>query len=108
MQHRQLTQGDWSAIARSARFRAFLTRRRRFIVPVGIFCLAYYLALPLLVGFQPALMSRPVWGSMTLALAFAFSQFVMTFVATAFFLLHAHWLDAEEERIVRAVDEDVA
>lgn len=108
MQHRQLTEGDWSAIARSPRFRAFLSRRRRFIVPVGIFCLAYYLALPLLVGLQPALMSRPVWGPMTLALAFALSQFVMTFVATAFFLVHAHRLDVEEEHIVQAVDKDLA
>lgn len=75
---------------------------------MGVFCLAYYLALPVLVGFAPALMSRPLWGSMTVALAFALSQFVMTFVATAFFLLHAHALDAEEDNIARAVGEDLA
>lgn len=107
MQHRRLTGADWSAVARDPRFRAFLARRRRFIIPVGIFCFAYYLALPVLVGFAPALMSRPVWGSMTLALAFALSQFVMTFVAMAVFLLHAHALDAVEERIVLAVDKDL-
>ncbi len=106
MHHRQLTPDDWSAVARSPRFRAFLARRRHFIVPIGIFCFAYYLALPVLVGFAPALMSRPVWGSMTLALAFALSQFAMTFVATAFFLLHAHALDTEAEQIVNAVGED--
>lgn len=106
MEHHQLTPGDWTAVARDPQFRAFLARRRRFVVPVGAFCLAYYLALPVLVGFQPALMSRPVWGPMTLAFAFALSQFAMTFVATALFLLHAHALDAAEEQIVQSVGKD--
>lgn len=107
MQHRALTPDDWSAIARGARFRTFLARRRRFVIPIGLVCLAYYLALPVLVGFAPAAMSRPVWGSMTAAMAFALSQFAMTFIATAIFLLHAHALDADEARIVQSIDEDL-
>ena len=55
----------------SPSFARSLRARRRFVVPATIFFIAFYLALPLSVGFAPQLMSRAVIGPLTLAYCFA-------------------------------------
>jgi len=68
---------EWTHIANSAQFQHLLAVKRSFVVPVFVFFLAYYLLLPVLVGYAPRLMSTRVVGTVTVAYLFALSQFVV-------------------------------
>ena len=79
------TAAPWDAIAASSGFKELLKAKARFIVPMTIFFVVYYFALPVLVGFFPDLMKRKVWGQANAAYLFALSQF---FVAWAIAFLY--------------------
>ena len=100
-QHRHITQEEWDALAEEPEFRALQNARRRFVIPATLFFLVYYFALPVSVGFAPAFMSRPVWGPLTLAYCFAFSQFIMAWVLLAVYLFRARSFDLAAARIRR-------
>jgi uncharacterized membrane protein (DUF485 family) len=53
---------DWTRIANDPAFHELKLARRRFTLPATIFFLCYYLALPVLVGFFPEMMKKPVLG----------------------------------------------
>ena len=73
---------DWDVVARNPEFRALLAAKARFIIPATLFFVAYYFALPVLVGYAPQFMSTPVIGPVNLAYLFALSQFfVAWFIA---------------------------
>lgn len=74
---------DWTRIAKDPDFLELKRARRRFTVPATIFFLCYYLALPILVGFFPAMMKTPVLGKVNVAYLFALSQFLMTWILCA-------------------------
>ena len=65
-----------------------MAAKARFIVPATVFFIVYYFALPLLVGYAPALMKQPVIGPVNIAYLFALSQFVVAW-AIAFLYLRA-------------------
>jgi len=71
---------EWDAIAADPDFKALLVAKAAFVVPATIFFLVYYFALPVLVGWFPEFMSKPVLGSVNLAYLFALSQFFMAWV----------------------------
>lgn len=98
-----LTPADWESIAHEDDFRGLISRRRRFIVPATIFFLLYFFALPVLVAFAPAFMSRPAFGFLTYAYVFALSQFVMTWTIMILYLMQARKSDLVEAHIVRRV-----
>ena len=63
-------------------------RHQRFIWPVTIFFLVYYLALPILAGAASDLMGTKVFGQFTFGYLFALSQFLMAFVVA---WVYARW-----------------
>ena len=63
-------------------------RHRRFVWPVTIFFLVYYLALPILAGAAPDLMGTRLLGQFTVGYLFALSQFLMAFVVA---WVYARW-----------------
>lgn len=99
MQHRQITPAQWDALADEPDFRALVTKRRRFVVPATVFFVAFYLALPVSVGFAPQAMSRPVLGPLTAAYCFALAQFAMAWILLALYLLRARSFDLQAARI---------
>src|ERR1700709_2541618 len=62
----------WGAIAADADFKNLLVVKALFIMPVSVFFLSYYIALPVLVGWYPDLMKTKI-GSVNLAYLFALS-----------------------------------
>jgi uncharacterized membrane protein (DUF485 family) len=84
---------DWAAIERMPEFRALLRAKRAFLVPACLFFVAYYFALPALVGYWPDMMSRPVAGRINLAYLFALSQFVMAWALMAAYIRRARAFD---------------
>jgi len=84
---------DWAAIAADHDYKALLRAKARFIVPGTIFFLVYYMTLPVLVGFFPALMKTQVLGKVNLAYLFALSQFIMTGVMCLLYVRQARKWD---------------
>ena len=83
---RRPDEADWNRIARSAQFQHLLAIKKMFIVPAFLFFLAYYLLLPILLGYAPRLMSTRVAGTVTLAYFFALSQFVVGWIIAWLYL----------------------
>jgi len=94
---------DWPAIERTAEFRALVRAKRAFIVPATLFFIAYYFALPALVGYWPSLMSTPVAGHVNLAYLFALSQFVMAWTLMAVYVRRARRYDRMVESLLQRV-----
>jgi uncharacterized membrane protein (DUF485 family) len=81
----------WEAIAASPEFTSLLRRKAAFIVPTCVFFIAYYFALPVLVGFFPDLMKTRI-GGINLAYGFALSQFFMVWgIAALYVRVAAKW-----------------
>jgi uncharacterized membrane protein (DUF485 family) len=83
---RRLNEAEWNRVANSAEFRHLLAVKRTFIIPAFVFFLAYYLLLPVLVGYAPRLMSASVVGTVTVAYLFALSQFVVGWTIACLYL----------------------
>jgi uncharacterized membrane protein (DUF485 family) len=99
VEHHHLTPGDWTKVANEPQFRSLIRDKRAFIIPATIFFLAYYLALPVLVGFAPAMMERAVWGPVTIANIYALSQFAMAWILLALYLWRARGYDVTEKTV---------
>ena len=63
-------------------------RHQRFVWPMTIFFLVYYLSLPILAGAAPDLMGTKVFGQFTFGYLFALSEFLMAFVVA---WVYARW-----------------
>ena len=94
---------DWAAIERTPEFRALVRAKRGFIIPATIFFIAYYFALPALVGYWPDLMSTRVAGRINLAYLFALSQFVMAWALMAAYVRRARRYDRMVETLLQRV-----
>lgn len=95
---------DWSALAAREDFHRLLAAKKRFIIPATLFFLLYYMALPVLVGFWPEVMKKPVWGEVNLAYAFALSQFLMTFVMAGIYVAQARKWDRMEHALLESIN----
>jgi uncharacterized membrane protein (DUF485 family) len=73
----ETTKTEWDRIAASREFQDLMATKRIFIIPAFLFFLAYYFALPILVGYAPTFMATKVIGNVNLAYLFALSQFFM-------------------------------
>jgi uncharacterized membrane protein (DUF485 family) len=63
-------------------------RHQRFVWPITIFFLVYYLSLPILAGVAPDAMGTKLFGEFTVGYVFALSQFLMVFVVA---WVYARW-----------------
>jgi uncharacterized membrane protein (DUF485 family) len=92
----------WDRLAATAEFKALLKAKMRFVVPATVFFIAYYFALPLLVGYAPELMARKVLGVVNVAYLFALSQFFMAWLLAWAYVRAARRFDS----MARAVIDD--
>jgi uncharacterized membrane protein (DUF485 family) len=98
-QNRPISAEQWHVLGNEPEFRTLLRSRRRFVVPATLFFIAYFLALPISVGFAPEAMSRPVLGPLTAAYVFALSQFAVAWILLALYLWQARSFDLQAARI---------
>ena len=70
-------------------FRAFRSRLRRFIFPMTVLFLGWYLAYVLLASYAPDFMGIRVAGTITVGLVIGLLQFVSTFVITTVYVRFA-------------------
>ena len=94
---------DWDSVAAQEEFKGLLASKRRFIVPMTVFFVLYYFALPVLVGYAPRLMETRVLG-LNVAYLFALSQFFMAWAVAAAYVRAAGGWDRVAARIVGRLD----
>ena len=99
-QTENLSQIDWDQIAATTEFQQLLVVKRRFIVRATLFFVVYYFALPVLVGWVPQLMSKPVLGPLNIAYLFALSQFFMAWCVAALYVREAARWDEVARQII--------
>jgi uncharacterized membrane protein (DUF485 family) len=93
---------NWDVIAQDKDFKSLVASKVSFILPATIFFLAYYFALPILVGWFPALMKTKI-GSVNLAYLFAFSQFFMAWIVAAIYVKKAGAWDLAAAAIIAKI-----
>ena len=96
---------DWDRVAVMPEFRKLLASKRKFIIPATFFFIAYYFALPVLVGYAPGLMDQKVLGVVNLAYLFALSQFFMAWTIAALYVRAAMKWDAMVRAIIARLRE---
>ena len=111
---------DWRAIEASPEFRELVASKRRFILPAGVFSLAYFLTYLMLAAFATDLMASRV-GGVSVAWLLAVSAVLVTWAVTWLYLRKSdrEWdpLEAraaelataklgDDSRFVRTTDEE--
>lgn len=96
---------DWRQVTQMPEFRSMMRAKLWFILPATITFIVYYFALPVLVGYAPALMSKKVIGFVNIAYLFALSQFFMAWIIAALYLRAAAKFDKLEQRVIQGVGE---
>jgi uncharacterized membrane protein (DUF485 family) len=94
---------EWSEIEQESDFRGLVAAKRSFIIPATLFFIVYYFALPVLVGYFPALMEINVVGHINIAYLFALSQFFMAWIIMILYIRRARLFDDIARRITERV-----
>ena len=97
---------QWDRVAEMDEFRLLLLAKVGFVVPATIFFIAYYFALPILVGYFPAFMERKVWGQVNIAYLFALSQFFVAWIIAFLYVRAAKKFDEYGARIMQRLEEE--
>ena len=92
---------DWKSLAASTGFKQLIRAKRRFVLPATIFFVAYYFALPLLVGYARPLMETPVFGAVNIAYLFALSQFFVAWIIAGLYVRAAGKFDRMASDVVK-------
>ena len=97
---------QWDRVAEMDEFRLLLLAKVGFVVPATLFFIAYYFALPILVGYFPDFMSLKVWGQVNLAYLFALSQFFVAWIIAYLYVRAARIFDDFGSRIMQRLEEE--
>lgn len=92
---------DWKRLAASSGFKELLKAKRRFIIPATVFFVAYYFALPVLVGYARPLMETRVFGAVNVAYLFALSQFFVAWIIAALYVRAAGRFDRMAADVIK-------
>jgi uncharacterized membrane protein (DUF485 family) len=88
-ERRTLTPQEYREAQDSAEFTELRRRFRRFVVPMTVAFLAWYLLYVLLSTYAPGFMETSVFGNVNLGLVLGLLQFVSTFLITQLYVRHA-------------------
>jgi uncharacterized membrane protein (DUF485 family) len=91
---------DWNRLADRPDFRGLLAARRKFVIPVFSFFVAYYLLLHILMGLAPRLMSLKIFGAVSLGYLFSLSQFLVGGAIAVLYLRTSAKLDVLIETLL--------
>lgn len=101
------TQAEWEEVQNSAEFVELRRRLRRFIFPMTVAFLAWYLLYVLLAAYARGFMSEKLFGDINVGLVLGLLQFVSTFLITGLYVRYANRrLDPLSDQIRRRVEGD--
>ena len=96
----------YQEVQRTPEFQDLRRRLRRFVFPMSVAFLLWYLLYVLLASFAPAFMATKVVGNINIGLVIGLLQFVSTFVITAVYVRYANrHLDPSAERLRAMIEE---
>jgi uncharacterized membrane protein (DUF485 family) len=84
-----LTPEEYQEAQNSPEFIELRQRFRRFVVPMTVAFLAWYLLYVLLSTYAPSFMETSVFGNVNLGIILGLAQFVSTFLLTTLYVRHA-------------------
>lgn len=91
---------DFAAIQHTPEFQQLRSRLRRFVFPVSVLFLSWYLVYVLLAAYARSFMSIQLFGAINVGMVLGFLQFVSTAVITVWYVRFARTrLDPATERI---------
>jgi uncharacterized membrane protein (DUF485 family) len=85
-------------VAKSEKFKDLIDSKKRFIIPMTVFFLVFYFALPLLTSYTTVLNNSAI-GPISWAWVFAFGQFIMTWVLCVIYSKKSKEFDRKIEEI---------
>ena len=91
----------WNRVAQTDDFKKLLAAKKAFVLPATIFFILYYFALPVSVGYFPALMQRKVWGPVNVAYLFALSQFIVAWIIAYLYVRAARGFDSRAAAVIK-------
>ncbi|HEY5853743.1 MAG TPA: DUF485 domain-containing protein [Aldersonia sp.] len=83
------TEARYIAVLRSPEFQDLRRRYRRWVIPVTIAALAWYVLYVLLAAYAPDFMGELLFGNINVGLVAGFLQFITTFAITSAYVRYA-------------------
>ena len=80
---------DWVQVQQSADFVELKRRLRRFVFPMTLAFLGWYLLYVVLADYAHGFMSTKLWGNINVGLVLGLLQFASTFLITFLYVRHA-------------------
>ncbi|QTD41379.1 DUF485 domain-containing protein [Sporosarcina sp. Te-1] len=96
---------DFERIVSSPQYKEMLRRKKRFIVPMTIFFLAFYFMLPIMTSYSTVL-NTPVYGDITWAWVFATAQFIVTWVLCVMYVKKSNAFDKDADEVIKLIERD--
>jgi len=96
---------DYEKIVSSPEYKEMLRRKKRFILPMTIFFLAFYFMLPIMTSYSTVL-NTPVFGDITWAWVFATAQFIVTWVLCVMYVKKSNSFDKDSDEIIKMIERD--
>ncbi|MFS0750858.1 DUF485 domain-containing protein [Oceanobacillus sp. 1P07AA] len=90
---------DFKKVANSRKFKDLINQRKKFIIPLTIFFLTFYFALPIMTSYS-TILNRTAIGDISWAWIFAFAQFVMTWVLCIVYVKRSAKFDKQIDEII--------
>ncbi len=81
---------DWAAMVRQPAFRELMSMKARFVVPVTVFALAFYLTVNVLAGYARDFLSQSVIGSFSVGYVLIVGLYVMSWVIAVLYVRMAN------------------
>ncbi|EZP78879.1 hypothetical protein H839_03386 [Parageobacillus genomosp. 1] len=101
---KERTSIDYTQIAQSSSFQQLMRAKKNFILPLTLFFLIFYFALPILTSYSKVLNS-PAIGPISWGWLFAFAQFIMTWTLCALYSKRSAKFDEMVEQIKQEAKE---
>lgn len=98
----QAKEKNYAEVWQSEKFKTLISRKKRFIIPMTVFFLIFYFALPIMTSYSTVL-NKPAIGPISWAWLFAFAQFIMTWALCIMYSKKS----AEFDRMVEDIKKDM-
>ena len=93
---------DWAKAGRDPRFLELVEKKRKFLLSLMLFSVAYYFLLPLGAAYAPGLWATKIFGVVNFGILFAISQFIVAWLIAFIYTRRANReFDAASEALKR-------
>lgn len=90
---------DYVKVQSSSQFKQFLSRKKKFLIPMTVFFMIFYFLLPIFTSYTTFLNTSAI-GDISWVWLFAFAQFVMVWVLSSIYVKKADSFDKDADQII--------